>query len=219
VDDRVSNAAGNVFRGLRRWALRSAVWNLVLMSAAFGQEADSDTVDQTGSTAESVTVEDIDAAFTHFDDSTELDDATRANVTDLFSQAKAALTEEQERQKAAATYQSWVTTAQQDIDDANQRKLSSTEIYDLHAAAGLELDALVKDQASLEQQVVDARTALLEAQREPQRRLERKARIPEEILAARQSLKDIDENLKAVLAATDLPIVVQARGTLLHARR
>jgi potassium efflux system protein len=205
-------------RWVRRCFTLAILCTGLASSVANGQQVDLNTAPAADAFTD-VVVEDIDAALQQLDDANEIDDATRAQISELYAQARVKLAEADQQQEAATRYQSWVTSARQDIEDTNQQKESPIEAYDLNEASSRVLDHLVKDQSALEQQLLDAKAQLLDAQREPQRRLDRMSIIPEEIVAAQASLNEIEENLKAVSTASDLPIVVRARATLLQSRR
>jgi hypothetical protein len=194
-------------RWVRRCFTLAILCTGLASSVANGQQVDPNTAPAADAFTD-VVVEDIDAALQQLDGANEIDDVTRAQISELYAQARVKLAEADQQQEAATRYQSWVTSARQDIEDTNQQKESPIEAYDLNEASSRVLDHLVKDQSALEQQLLDAKAQLLDAQREPQRRLDRMSIIPEEFVAAQASLNEIEENLKAVSTASDLPIVV-----------
>jgi potassium efflux system protein len=220
------SAAILILSRLRRWELprlglpAAIAWTLLATSLAVGQQTARNPPNEASSSNQDVAVvEDIDAALKLVDESNEIDDTIKTQVRELYAQARAKLDKAKQQQEAAARYQSWVATAGQDIEDANQQKDASIDVPDLDEAASRGLADLVKDQSALEQRVADAKTLLLDAQREPQRRLDRKSMIPDEIVAAQALIKEIDGNLQAVSTASDPPMVVRARTTLLQSRR
>jgi potassium efflux system protein len=207
-------------RGLRCFTL-AILYTALATSAAVSQQVDPNTAPAAGAFTDVTVVEedDIDAALQQLDEAHEIDEAITAQARELYAQARIKLAETDELQAATIRYQSWVTTAGDDIEDANRQKASPIEASDLNAASHRGLDELVKDRSALEQQLVDAKAELLDAQREPQRRIDRKSKIPAEVVAAQALLGEIEEALQVVATSSDLPIVVRARTTLLQSRR
>jgi potassium efflux system protein len=185
----------------------------------FGQETDPKVSEVRPSPVETVTAEGIDAALKEVVDSTELDEPTKARLKELYVQARAELEKAVMEQKAATKFSAWVMSAAKDIEDAKRQKDLPLQPYDVAATENLDLNSLIKDRAALEQQLTDAKTLLLAAQDEPQRRVNQKAEIPMSLTAARTALQEVEEQLKAVASSNDPQIVLQARVTLLRARR
>jgi hypothetical protein len=145
--------------------LTLAIFFCLATSVADGQEVQPNAALEAGSAVDVAVVDDIDVALKVVDESNEIDDAIKAQVRELYAQAKVKLAEADEQQAAATRYESWVATAERDIEAANQQKDSSIEVYDLNEASSRGLDDLVKDQSALEQRLIDAKAQLVDAQR------------------------------------------------------
>jgi len=223
VEPRMRSAPLPLLLKLQRWELHCFTLGILCTglatSVAIGQQPDPNTASAAGSSVDVVIIEDIDAALQQLDEANEIDDTIKAQVRELYAQARVKLAEADELQETTLQYQSWVTTAGQDIEDANRQKESPIEANDLNEASSRGLDELVKDQSGLEQQLIDAMAQLLDDQHEPQRRLDRKSKILEEIETAQALLNEIEEALHVLSTASDLPMVNRARTTLVQSRR
>ena len=129
-------------RGISACLTLAILCTCLATSVAVGQEVKPNTELETSSSVDVAVVEDIDAALKLVDESNKIDDAIKAQVRELYAQTRAKRAEANELQVATAQYSSWVATAGQDIEAANQQKDSSVDDYDLNEASSRELDDL-----------------------------------------------------------------------------
>ena len=125
-------------------------------------------------------------------DSAELEDAVKTQLKDRYAEAKRELDVATERQTDADRFRRWTENASADIESAKAQQQALPQ-YDFGQVEGRELTDLANDLAKLDQQLVDTRQQLADAQGEPQRRIARIAAIPGELNTALEALTAIQK--------------------------
>jgi potassium efflux system protein len=161
----------------------------------------------------------IDGRLKAAQEKAELDDATKAKVAELYTQAQDILRVADEHRAQGNQYSEVIANV-----DATIKSLQAALIDPLDSPSQrIPADATSPE---IEQQVADADAALNAAQNERStleadsaQRSERRRQIPELQTAARQRLAEAQAELDAALAATDPPELLDARQTLAAARK
>ena len=168
-------------------------------------------------------IEQIAAGKKQLEEKTDLDEAIKAKIRELYDKAAAEMEKAKASAAQAATFEQRAKqAAPQDIERtkaalaalaAQQSKQSETG-YD-----GVALPAIEQKVSKWEADLDRRRKELSDVDDELKGRAGRRAEIPKRISAAQQVLTDVGNELKAPAPADENPLVAAARRTLLSARQ
>ncbi len=164
-------------------------------------------------------IEQIAAGKKQLEEKTDLDEAIKAKIRELYDKAAAEMEKAKAAAAQAATFEQRAGHAQPELaqtkaDLAALPAKSDAGVYDDRPLPDIE-----KKVAQLEADLKRWRRELTDVDAELKGRTSRRAEVPKRIAAAQQVLTDTNNEMQAPAASGDNPQVQAARGLMLAARK
>jgi potassium efflux system protein len=175
--------------------------------------------------SDAVTADFVAARQKEAGESKDLDDATRSKVLDFYKQASESLKAADNFVKQTGISKGAADKASQVAIDAKAEQARLRESTQLSKATGYPKQPETRTVASLEHELVDARSTLEplvkrqgDLEKEPNRRSHRRKEIQELLLAAQSDSRDLRKQIGATAPKDEPEMLTVARRTALQAR-
>ncbi len=212
--------------GLRRsaagLALTAAVIPLFLLNggpAAGQQETAPETREPGDVRAVQLTAEAIQDMLKQIQEASDLDDAAKSKLVDIYKQALQELAKAAKLAAQAAQFEKETEQAPQLLETikAERDKPQPAARPDIPDGATLAQLEQLHGQANAE--LASAKEKLAKLDSEPERRMARRTEIPARVAAVKQELEELTPQLEATPSPEVAPELIQAESTLLLARK
>lgn len=195
------------------------LFSLVCSTFALAQENPENASEKQPLPNKNLTPGEVFNAVKFVNESQDLTEEQKTQLLELLKQAEKELKRTEEQTEQSQSYRKWSETANKEIQTAKEQKKRPPSLYDLSNAEFLDLHELAKELNSLEQKLADSKKRLDSLQAEPQKRVKRKAEIPDQLASLREELAQVESKLSAPPPEDIDRLLLQARRYTFQARR